>query len=199
MNTKFKNIIVLLSIFFSLLIAVPVMGHGDDPEEEETSAEVSDSHSDEEDEHASEGDGHGSDTSNAIFIIGGIIGAALLATGAAFLFTPRPGYMILTGLALIGATGVIHLMVGAIWGDILLLLNGLGYFVLGVAWAMPNQFIPNQKRISAIILTIYTLITILGYFLTHDHYDFVAIITKAIEIPLLAILAMSAYQPSTEL
>ncbi len=183
MIKKSKKIGVLLIVLSSLLFAVPVLSHGDDPEEE-TSAEVLDDHA--------------SGTSNISFIIGGILGAVLLAAGGAFLFSPRPGMMTLIGLALAGATGVIHLMVGSVWGDTLLLLNGIGFLGLGILWAIPKQFIPIQKRIVSIVLAMYTLVTILGYFLTHDHYDFVAILTKVIEVPLLVILAVSAFQSTAE-
>lgn len=205
MNSKSKKITVLLFILISLLLTVPVIAHGDDPDEEETSTEVSEDHSetekedthtdeDEGEDHSDSEDEHTSGTSNTSFVIGGLIGATLLAAGAAFIFSPRPGSMTLIGLALIGATGAIHIMVGSMWGDTLLLLNGIGFLGLGVLWAMPNQFIPNQKRILAIVLALYTLVTILGYFLTHDHYDFVAILTKVIEVPLLIILAAAALQ-----
>ncbi|MFK7801654.1 MAG: hypothetical protein AB8G95_08490 [Anaerolineae bacterium] len=179
-------------------------GHDDDDphtEDEEDHSGESDAHTEEGDSHNEDGDhghtdgedNHGDGSGNTGFVIGGIIGAVLLAAGAAFMFSPRPSMLVLIGLALIGATGVIHLMVGANWGDTLLLLNGIGFLGLGVVWAIPNQMIPNQKRIVAIVLAVYTLITILGYFLTHDHYDFVAILTKVIEVPLLIILAISVF------
>ncbi len=165
------------------------MAHGDDPEDEST-AEISDEHTEEGDVHAG--------PSNTSYVSGGIAGAALLVAGAAFLFSSQLSIMTLVGLALIGATGVIHIMVGSIWGDTLLLLNGIGFFGLGILWVLPNQFIPNQKRILGIVLALYTLVTILGYFFTHDHYDFVAILTKAIEAPLLIILVISALQSPAE-
>ena len=209
MNIQSKKLVLILIILLSLSLAVPVLAHDGEPEEDETTTEVSDDHaeeeeedghSDDEDNHADEADaGHNDEGySNTGYVIGGIIGAVLLAAVAAFLFSPRPSLIILIGLALIGATGVVHLMVGSAWGDTLLLLNGIGYLGLGVVWAMPNQMIPNQKRILAIILAVYTLITIAGYFVTHDHYDFVALFTKVIEAPLLVILAISAFGSSAE-
>ena len=232
MNIKSKKLAVILIILLSLSFSVPVLAHGGEPDEDETTTEVSDDHAEDEtttevsddhaedetttevsddhaedetttevsDDHAEEEDGHteeeddhGEGSGNTRYVIGGIVGALLLVAGAAFLFSPRPNIIILIGLALIGATGVVHLMVGAAWGDTLLLLNGIGYLVLGILWAMPNQMIPNQKRILAIILAVYTLITIVGYFVTHDHYDFVALFTKVIEVPLLIILVISVY------
>lgn len=188
MKIKSKKLILVLIILFSLSFAVPALADGE-PGEEDGHAEVSDDHAEDEDGHDDGGEGSG----NTRYVIGGIVGALLLVAGAAFLFSPRPNIIILIGLALIGATGVVHLMVGAAWGDTLLLLNGIGYLVLGILWAMPNQMIPNQKRILAIILAVYTLITIVGYFVTHDHYDFVALFTKVIEVPLLIILVISVY------
>lgn len=216
MDSRLKSIFVLFGMLIILISVAPVLGHGEDPEEEEKAAEVEEQHADEDDghqddddhqddgdhvetdEHAAEGDDHGGGFGNIQFVVGGIIGALLLAGGVAFLFSPRPSMMILVGLALIGATGVIHLMVGGNWGDTILLLNGIGFLVLGAVWGMPNELFSNQKRITAGILVIYTLITIVGYFATHDHYDFVAILTKVIEVPLLIILGLSAFRPSSE-
>ncbi len=201
MHSKIKYLPILIGIFFVFAFTLPVIGHGDDPEEEpaaqvEDSQDDGDGHSDDGD-HSDE-DGHQESSGNLQFVIGGIIGALLLAGGAVFLFSPRPPTMVLAGLALIGATGVIHLMVGAFWGDTILLLNGIGYLVLGVVWGMPNEMFSNQKKIVAGILAVYTLITIGGYFATHDHYDFVAILTKAIEGLLLIILGLAVFRPDVE-
>ena len=49
------------------------------------------------------------------FVLGALGGAVLLAGAAAFLFKPRPSNTMLAGLALAGATGMIHLMMGLIW------------------------------------------------------------------------------------
>lgn len=193
-----KNLIIAFILFLlTLFFVIPAFAHGEDPEEGESTAQIADGgdgHSDN-NPHSEGDDDHGDGSGNTSFAIGGIIGATLLALSAAFMFFPRPSMLVLIGLALIGATGVIHIMVGVNWGVALLLLNGIGFLGLGVVWAMPNEIISNQQRIIVIVLAIYTLITILGYFFTHDHYDFVAILTKVIEALLLIILAISILSP----
>ena len=181
-----KRPVFLLLLMVSLLFTVPVLAHGDDPDEEESTAEVADDHGEE--------DAHDEGLSNVSVVIGGIAGAALLAIGAAYLFSPRPDLISLIGLALIGGTGIIHLMVGLTWSDMLLILNAIGYIGLGIVWVMPKQFFPNQRRILAAVLALYTLATIFGYFLTHDHFDFVGLMAKVIEFPLFLILAYDAFR-----
>ena len=85
MNVKSNRWFVLLIVLLSLLITVPVMAHGDDPEEE-TSAEISDDHREEANATADHKD-QTQGSSNARYVISGIIGAVLLAAGASFLFS----------------------------------------------------------------------------------------------------------------
>ena len=123
--------------------------------------------------------------------IAGIIAAVGLAGGAMMMLPERPSTLVLAGLALIEFTGLLHLVAGAAWSDTLLILNGIGYVVLGIAWVSPIQMMGNQRQIVAGILIVYTLITIIGYFATHDHYDYLGIISKVVEFALLAVLALS--------
>lgn len=195
MNTNKKTISVCVLLFLTLMLTVPVWAHGDDPEgEDDHSSELAEGTKAPDDGHAVV-DSVSLGNSNSLMVMGGFIGAVFLAGGSGFMFQPRKSTLF--GLALIGLTGVIHLMVGLAWRDALLLLNGFGFLALGALWAMPPRFIPNQKRMIAIILAAYTLITFAGYFLTHDHFDFIAIFTKVVEVPLLLALTYSAFTAKT--
>ena len=145
------------------------------------------------DAHAEDGaDDHGGGSNlNLIATMSGIIAAVALAGGAMMFLGERPNTLTLAGLALIGFTGLLHLVAGTAWSDTLLILNGIGYVVLAIAWVSPQQIMGNQRQIVAGILIVYTLITIIGYFATHDHYDYLGIISKVIEFVLLAVLALS--------
>ena len=133
------------------------------------------------------------------FVIGSIVGAALLAGAAYFAFSPRPSNTFLVGLALAGATGMIHLMIGLIWGDTLFLLNGIGYFGLAIFWALPTELFPRQKMLTAVALAIYTLITIVAFIAAHigDHFDFLGIFDKVIEVGLLIAIGLALFRPTT--
>ncbi|MFT5193772.1 MAG: hypothetical protein ACI9EW_001538 [Cellvibrionaceae bacterium] len=195
MNTNKKTIVASLLLILTLMLTVPAWAHGDDPEEEPVATQaVQADDPDEKDDHAVV-DEVSLRNNNSLMVMGGLLGAVLLAGGSGLMFQPRRSTIL--GLALIGLTGAIHLIVGLAWGDTLLLLNGIGFLGLGALWALPPRFVPNQKRILAIVLAAYTLITFAGYFLTHDHYDFIAIFTKVVELPLLIALAYSAYTAKT--
>ena len=167
--------------------------HAEDVDDTHAENEATDDHAeDTTDAHADEADDHGGGSNlNTLATVGGIIGAIVLVAGAMMILNPSPSSLVLAGLALIGFTGVLHLVVGAAWSDTLLILNGLGYMGLAIAWVWPQQFIPNQNKIVAAILIVYTLITIVGYFGTHDHYDYTAILSKIVEVVLILVLGLS--------
>lgn len=131
------------------------------------------------------------------FALGGVGGAILLAGAAAFLFKPRPSNTMLAGIACIGATGTIHLMMGLIWGNNWFLLNGVGYFGLGVLWAMPDEIIPQQRKLVSVALALYTLVTIVIYIASHitDHFDTLGIVDKLIEVMLLIAIGLTWFRP----
>ncbi len=130
------------------------------------------------------------------YVIGAIVGAGLLAGLAAFMFSPRPSNTVLAGLALAGATGMIHLMMGFIWGSNLFVLNGIGFFGLAIFWALPTELFPRQKTVTAVALAIYTLVTIGAYLVDHigDHFDFLGIFAKVIEVALLIVIGMTLFR-----
>ncbi len=130
------------------------------------------------------------------YVIGAIVGAALLAGLAAFMFSPRPSNVVLGGLAMAGATGMIHLMMGFIWGSNLFVLNGIGFFGLAIFWALPTELFPRQKTATAVALAIYTLVTIGAYLIDHigSHFDFLGILAKVIEVLLLIAIGLSLFR-----
>lgn len=87
-------------------------------------------------------------------------------------------------------TALIHIRVG-IPDEPILLLNGIGYGVLLVALYLPQLAAWRLPIVG--VLIIYTLITFVGYFATHDHYDDnIAISSKIAEALLMIFLAGKA-------
>lgn len=203
---KMKNavpVLWLFVLFLMLATAVPLLAHGEDEEGESSGVVIEE----EEDDHEDDEDDHGvvenpsAATSNPTSIMNGLMPlwlglvAGVVVTGIIGAGTkPRPSNLLLFGLALTAVTGGLHLIGGLIWSDLLLILNGIGYFALGLAWVLPLDFIPNRKLLVPIALIVYTVITIVGYFVTHDHFDALGIISKVIEVILLVVLGISLVQ-----
>jgi len=123
------------------------------------------------------------------FVGGGMLAVAPMLGGT------RPNLLTLAGLALIGMTGWLHLVAGVMWTYPLLVLNGLGYLVLGLAWVWPERFIGNQKRTVTAILAVYTVATIIGYFVTHlSGVDALGLVNKVMEVALLVVLGLSYWR-----
>ena len=191
---------LILAVCCVSLWAAPVLADGEEPEGEATAEAGGHGHGEADSHGAAEGDGHGAAEDdghgggggsrlNPVATIGGIIAAAALVAGA-MMFT-TPSMLTLAGLALIGFTGALHFIAGGAWFDILLVLNGIGFIVLAAAWVWPTELISNQRNVVAGVLIVYTLITIIGYFATHDHYDYLGVISKVVEVGLLVVLGLS--------
>jgi len=129
-------------------------------------------------------------------ILGGLIGGVALAAAGAQMIKPRPHMASLAVLFGLGFAGVLHLAVALLWGDNLLLLNGSGFVVLGVAWGWFSGMIPGGQKSLAAVIGVYTLITFVGYFVTHDHLDTVGVISKIGEALLLISLGWAIFKPS---
>lgn len=71
---------------------------------------------------------------------------------------------------LTAATAIIHLYVGVIFPEFILVLNGLGYVGLLAAFTLPINFLKTKRKLIAIVMMIYTLITISMYFKDHPLY-----------------------------
>ena len=88
-------------------------------------------------------------------------------------------------VALTVATGWIHLTLGGP----LFTLNGLGYFAAAVAMIAPLAIAIRSRWLIRLGLMGYAAAAIVGWYLTGPRYD-VAYIAKAIEIALIALLAL---------
>ncbi len=129
--------------------------------------------------------------SNTI-LVGGALLLAVATTGTISFFSKEPLTKWQYGIAYLGSvSGFIHLGLG-LQGDMLLLLNGLGYLALLAALFWPSRVIikESERRLILWVLLGYTAITFIGYFLTHPlgGYDTLGLVTKIIEVGLMAFL-----------
>lgn len=83
-------------------------------------------------------------------------------------------------------TAVIHLLIGSS-DQVLLLANGAGYLLLLLLYLAP-LLQTAHKRWLMVVMIVYVLITIVGYFLTHSSYDLPGIVVKVDEVLLLIVL-----------
>ena len=94
-------------------------------------------------------------------------------------------------------SGFVHLGLG-VRGDFLLLLNGLGFLVLLTILFLPIRLLQEKQQIILWLLLGYTVVTFMGYFLTHPigGYDKLGLITKVVELGLMACLTMRIWELS---
>jgi hypothetical protein len=86
-------------------------------------------------------------------------------------------------------TGVIHAVILNLGGlDWLMLLNGLGYFVLTWAVVANPGFLSGQRKLLHYAFMLYTLVTFVGFFVLNDEYGPLGIIAKVDEVLLLIFL-----------
>jgi hypothetical protein len=86
-------------------------------------------------------------------------------------------------------TGIIHAIILNLGGiDWLMLLNGLGYFVLTWAVFTNPEFLSAQRRLVHYLFMAYVLVTIIGFFVLNDTYGPLGIIAKVDEVLLLIAL-----------
>jgi hypothetical protein len=104
---------------------------------------------------------------------------------------PTSGAGLLLRTAIVGltlATGWIHLTLGSL----LFTLNGLGYLVAAVAMVVPIALAGRFRWFIRLGLIAYAVTAIVGWFLMGPRYD-VAYIAKAIELALIALLAVEVW------
>jgi hypothetical protein len=90
-------------------------------------------------------------------------------------------------------TAVIHTVVLNLQGfDWLMLLNGLGFFILTSAIFFEPSFLAEQRKLIIYLLIAYTLVTILGFFVLNSSYGPLGIIAKIDEV--LLIIALWLYK-----
>ena len=92
-------------------------------------------------------------------------------------------------IALALLTGLIHLFLGAQYGDMLFILNGLGYFALVVALYLLPQLANSRSYIRWALLA-YAAVTIVAYFIQNPEplSSGFGLLTKAIEVILIVLL-----------
>ena len=88
-------------------------------------------------------------------------------------------------------TGVIHLVVLPLLGFewLLMPLNGLGFLVLTGLVFFDPAFLSGRRTLLIYLFMVYTLVTIVGYFVVNSPpFDTLGIITKVVEVLLLIAL-----------
>jgi hypothetical protein len=98
---------------------------------------------------------------------------------------------ILVRLAIVSltvATGWIHFNLGGA----LFALNGVGYFVAAVAMVAPFAIAVRFRWLVRLGLMGYAATAVVAWYLTGPRYD-VAYVAKAIEVALIALLALEAW------
>jgi hypothetical protein len=92
-------------------------------------------------------------------------------------------------------TGVIHTVILPLLGFqwLLMPLNGLGFIVLTVLVFFDPAFLSGQRKWIIYLFIVYTLVTIVGFFVLNSApYDPLGMITKLVEI--LLIIALWLYK-----
>jgi hypothetical protein len=93
------------------------------------------------------------------------------------------------------ATGLIHLIpLGLTYGNVLFILNGLGYLGLLGAMFLPLDFLDWLRGYARWALLAFTIITIIAYFVVNpDAWSSpFGLVTKAIEVVLAILLFMDS-------
>lgn len=220
-----KRITFLLPLLLILLLAVdslaaqplipelPVIagladegGHGDD---EDAHADDEDDHNDDDghandDGHHDDDGGHANDDghhggpftwASLTPLFAGLGVAAVVSGASAALIRPSLRSSDLVVVALSVVTGVLHLVIG-LSGYQLLLLNGLGFLALVAALYQPFFQTSLLKTTLRIVLLLYTLVTIAGYFFLHSltQIDALGVASKLVELALVLVLAVQLGQ-----
>ena len=180
-------------------------GHGD---EEDSHSDDEDDHGDEEDSHGGADDGHSNDdghhdgpfTFASLIPLFAGIGMAVVVSGAAS--TMSAASLSATDLGIVAlttATGVLHLLLGG-GGELLLLLNGIGYLGLLALLYLPIPAVASLKPALRIVLVLYTAVTFIAYFALHSvaQFDALGILSKLIEALLIGLLVMQIVRSSAD-
>ena len=138
-------------------------------------------------------------TSSNVSLLG-ISGLLSLVTVAAiYRFTPKSWTFWRWGVVgLTALSAFIHLGFG-LRGDLLLLLNGLGYVGLLGLLVVPLAFLMAQRQWVRWLLLAYTAVTFIGYFALHTPADYsnTGLLTKLIEFILMACIGVRIWNVRT--
>ncbi|MCA1718109.1 MAG: hypothetical protein LC781_15255 [Actinobacteria bacterium] len=94
-------------------------------------------------------------------------------------------------------TAAIHLYLGLSFGNMLFVLNGLGYLGLLAALQLPIPQLARFRPIARWALAGYTALTIVLYFIDNPGMT-IGYVDKAIEVALIALLLADAYRARAE-
>jgi hypothetical protein len=127
----------------------------------------------------------------AMTLLSILLAAMTIYTAAKSTVTYRPiQYAI---MFLLAVTSAMHIYLGVL-GDTLLLLNGVGYYILLLALYWPIEQTQKWRRLLSWILVLYTSVTIIGYFVVHvemyPHFDRIGLFNKAVELLLLVLMCI---------
>lgn len=114
----------------------------------------------------------------------------------AFILSKKSFSFLQLGLIGLGSmTAFLHLGLG-LRGRGLMLLNGLGYVGLIYALLLPISFLVAKRTWIYWLLLGYTVVTFVGYFVTHSvsMFSWMAIITKVVELGLMGLLLIRIWQ-----
>lgn len=181
-NKKWKNRMKLKQmIIFAILLlfTVSVYAHGDEDHSSQSIIDIIRNIS-----------------TNQLIVLGtGIVAACIFAGIIWFLAGKQMPAMLILATVLTVYTGIIHLVVGRT-GDWLLVANGAGFCAIAVLRGLPIIRLSTfNKKVTAGLL-VYTIITFIGYFLTHTSYDIYGIAAKLTEVILFVILLRDLLAPS---
>lgn len=133
-------------------------------------------------------------TRSNVLIIGIAAGLSLVYSGIIWTtLAERSSRLFFVTAFVIAFAGFIHLAAGRS-GDWILLANGLGYLVFVVMRGHKLIRLTKWNMMLSIVIIIYTIITFIGYFLTHDHYDIIAVSSKTAEVVLIGLLLFEIFQ-----
>lgn len=135
-------------------------------------------------------------STNQLIVLGaGIVIACIFAGTIWFLAGKQMPAMLVLATVLTMYTGIIHLVVGRT-GDWLLIANGAGFCAIAILRSLPVIRLSTFHKMVTAGLLVYTIITFVGYFLTHNSYDIYGIATKFIEVTLMVILLRDLIIPN---
>lgn len=138
-------------------------------------------------------------SNTAIMVIS--LGLGVVSAGISWLVAKdRLGILQYGIIILLVTTGFIHVLY-TLLSDLLLFANGVGYLGLAILYLLPMATEQPYKRLLNGITIIYTLITIIGYFVVHleGHFDLIGIATKAVELALVGAVALYMFRSQTSL
>lgn len=121
---------------------------------------------------------------------------SLVTVGIAFMLTTQANYGWLLGIVgLNSLSAFIHIGVG-MRGELLLLLNGLGYLGILMGLILPIRLFATQRKLFYWLLLGYTVVTFVGFFALHPQgvYGRTELLTKTVELLLILLIGIRIWR-----